>query len=296
MIAPEPTVFRAHDHYVNGVAFSPDGHNLVSAGFDSMIKIWSAADWTLQKSIEGHRKSVNKVVFSPVGDLLASSSTDRTIRLWSWPECEAVAELTGHTNTTTGLAFAPDGSWLATASYDKTVRIWTVPDGEEVAVMRGHPRNVTSVATSADGRQLVSGGIGNEIIVWTIDGQEIQRLDSGLGATAALVWTQGGDLAAAGYGAHIRGWFPDSWQIAGELKMDVDSAGDLAAHPAAPVLATVSDHRVDLWSMVTDGHIVTLPVECKGVYSVTFSPAGTLLAVGAADKQIRVWNAADLLD
>ncbi len=54
----DPTIIQAHDHYVSHVLFHPDSQTLLSAGLDSLIKLWSVPSWQLIWTLEGHAKDV----------------------------------------------------------------------------------------------------------------------------------------------------------------------------------------------------------------------------------------------
>jgi WD40 repeat protein len=56
------------------------------------------------------------------------------------------------------------------------------------------------------------------------------------------------------------------------------------------MLATVADHKVMLWSLESGKKTEEVSLKPKGVTSVTFSPDGQWLVVGAADKKIRLWK------
>ena len=68
---------------VYGVAFSPDGKTLVSAGDDNTLRLWDPATRrAIGEPLRGHTSPVFSVAFSPDGKTLASTGDDGTVRLW----------------------------------------------------------------------------------------------------------------------------------------------------------------------------------------------------------------------
>jgi len=67
------------------VAFSPDGHYLVTSSFDKTARLWDlkAADPTTAPLVlRGHKDQVTAVAFSRDGRYLVTGSIDTTVRLW----------------------------------------------------------------------------------------------------------------------------------------------------------------------------------------------------------------------
>eukprot|EP00798_Chlamydomonas_sp_ICE-L_P015680 gene15680-21786_t len=75
-----------HRSIVSSVCFERHygGAYIVSGGYDNTVKIWSAKDFSLVKTLAGHEGKVMCVdVASDGSHLVASGSYDRTIKLWA---------------------------------------------------------------------------------------------------------------------------------------------------------------------------------------------------------------------
>ena len=66
------------------MAFSPDGHRIVSGSDDHTVRLWNAdTGQPIGAPLTGHTGAVNSVAFSPDGQRIVSGSADNTLRLWN---------------------------------------------------------------------------------------------------------------------------------------------------------------------------------------------------------------------
>lgn len=272
---------NGHTHWVESVAFSPDGHTLASSSRDCTIKLWSVNTGDCQNTLTGHTHPIYAIACapyptdteSPPGNcstespyLLISGSGDQTVRLWN-NNGECIRVLQGHTSWVSSVAISPDGLVIASGSEDQSVRLWDSRTNHCLKVLQGYNSGVWSVAFSPDGQQLVSGGQDRLVHAWKIDAQKRPEQ-----------FNQG-QLTAQPYPGHTS-WI---WSV--------------AYSPDGATLASGSeDSTIRLWQISpqqTFSHPhqqQILTGHTHAVWSVAFSPDGAAIASGSLDGTLRLWE------
>jgi WD40 repeat protein len=78
-----------HTHWIQSVAFSPDGQWIASGSNDQTIRLWDVATGNCLQTLQSHRHRIWSVAFSPRSSAspihpiqLVSASEDGTICIW----------------------------------------------------------------------------------------------------------------------------------------------------------------------------------------------------------------------
>lgn len=244
--------FKEQKNSITGIAFSPDGRRLTTAGQDGVVKLWDVTGGHEIANFNGHSDTVKSVAFSPDGKLLATGSSDRTVKMWSANEApEEAVTLAGHNDEIVSTAFSPDGRMLATGSNDKTAKVWDLSNGQARASLMGHQGSFGVIAFSPDGRMLASGSEDETVKLWDVaTGQEVSSF--------------------AGHTNAIRG---------------------VAFSPDGNLLATADgDPTVKLWDVSRRLELTALEGNTRLVEAMAFSPDGKVLATGSYHMTAKLWD------
>ncbi len=166
----------AHQENIWGMALSPDGKLLATAGKDKHVRIVDLEALKVVHELQ-HPNVTNGLAFSLDGKRLLTGCYDAAIRVFDVESGKQTNMLRGHDrNGVTDLQFSTAGDLLASAGFDKTVRVWDCADLDKprlTKTLRGHDRMVFGVAISPPGDSIASAGWDDKLILWNFkDGTE----------------------------------------------------------------------------------------------------------------------------
>jgi len=293
--------------------FSPDGKRLVTASWDTAIRIWDVDSGKKLQTLEGHNEGVKSVVFSPDGKRIATASWDGTARIW---EAESGKELQKliHTDAEHGFnwvssaTFSPDGKKIVTHVHgdDHIVRVWDTNTGKQLQELKGHTNSPTSAVFLPDGKKIVTVSYDSTVRIWDADsGKELHKLvrhTTGFASRVSI--SQDGKKIATVAGAPdtaVRIWDVDTGKVLQTLREHEGSGNAMfsaALSPDGKKIVTTSDTGsgiVRIWDTNTGNKLQVLEGHQYSLFSATFSPDGKKIVVSSGDRHhghiicSRVW-------
>jgi WD40 repeat protein len=298
--------FDVYGQQVLGLAFHPSRDILASAGADQKVRLWNAATGEeLGAPQDGHRDAVVSVAFSRDGSMLASAGRDKTVLVWNvasgrWDltNSRPAATLIGHGKTVWALAFGGQGH-LVSGGDDDAAILWHLQAEPRFAhPIAGLAGEADSLAFDAEGSLLAIGGKEGVIQLWDTVARQPRgpSLQEHHGSVNGLAF-RGRTLFSGGADGRILVWDLDHPEARPHDLVSPDGAPpsgiwSLALSPDQKILAAGDDRgRVLLWSLDPEKFLGEASKRHAGlVYGLAFNSAGGLLASGAQDGLIRLWD------
>jgi WD40 repeat protein/serine/threonine protein kinase len=295
-----------HNNDVSGIAFSPDGDLLASAGWDGTLRLWDPVTARPRAIIRAHTGRIVALAFSQDGRTLATANDDKTICIWETPEPRLKTTLSSAEAIGSVLTFSPAGDTLATSGNGSLLLLWDLATGQPRARLDAH--NVNAIAFAHDGKALVSAEGSGGLRFWdAATGKKIAKavVPAHRVCCAVAISPDGHLLASGGEdndillrdaeslavrasltgpGGPIRylGFSQDGQELVAGLFGRPDKAGTAA----------------QIWNVAealhpTQGHkrpAATFDLSHTALASLALAPDGRTLAMASNDGLIRLWR------
>lgn len=297
-----PTSFRlqktltGHSLRINAMMFSPDGRQLASASWKTIITDTRTGEQLQTLMEESARNYVYALAYNPDGKMLATGGSSHLVRLWNAETGQELKRLEGHKQAVVTVAFSPDGKLLASGSADKTIKIWDVAKGKEVKTLKGHKHTVNKVVFSPDGKHLASASADKTIKIWSIKTSAKPKTLAGhTHSVTSIEYSPSGELLASGsWDKTVRLWEAASGKEVRVLQGHESGVESVQFSKDGRSLTSTSYNRVSkqcqikLWDVQTGAQID----QSEGrFYAVTLSSDGNGLAVATGEKTIKLSTA-----
>lgn len=158
-----------HTKTIECVAFSPDGHYLISGAWDRSIRLWDLQLGEVYWVKRDHVSVINDVAFSPDGKSILSGSSDDTILEWTLADGKVQQKYFDHHQGVNSVNYSPDGRYIVSGSSDETIKIWERATGNCIQTLCGHEFYVNSARFSPDGEQVISCSADGTVKIWELE-------------------------------------------------------------------------------------------------------------------------------
>jgi WD40 repeat protein len=209
---------------VHALAYSADGHTLVSGSWDNTVTVWDVSAAKKVRTLSGHTGWVNAVALSPDGKTIFSAGMDKSVMAWDLSSGKLL-HTSAAANSVYALICTPDGKSLAVGQSDGAIKVFNVADGKDLGTLRGHTGAVTSLGCTRDGGTIFSGSEDGTIKLWKLDHANAIGTIVPLKMSDWIVFTPDGRFDCSPGGEKFIHWVADNEII------DFDQLKDKLAEP-----------------------------------------------------------------
>lgn len=307
------------------VCFDQTGQYIFTGADDHLIKIWSARNGRLLKTLRGHDGEITDMSVNFENRLLASGGMDRVIRIWDLKSSKLLDCLSNHTAMVTSVKFSPynrhgDNRYLVSTSNDGSVIFWVYHKDrfEFKLVQRFRERNrpggrIVCSSYSTGGSFLACGSSDNYIHVYGfhyINGPYwLSELDLHRDQVDSIQFSNQGYRFITGSvdgTAIIWSYKAGEWK---PLKLDMNTQLDQSIQPQQGdqpkfkvlivqwsrddryVMTSITDFSIKVWDSKTGRLIHILREHTHDVYLIESHPTDPRVFISAShDGSIVLWD------
>ncbi|KAF9298822.1 hypothetical protein BGZ74_009205 [Mortierella antarctica] len=249
----------AHSDEITGVAYTPDGSNIVTASEEYALHIFpqvgDKSDSTAENIITD--EAVTCLVVNRTD--IYTGAADGIVRQYNIRSRESVGAVGRYDLAIRCLAQSPNGAYLAVGTESNDIKMITLDDVDQCWNFKGHKKAISSFSFDPEGQFLLSSSCDGTVIVWNMKTKD-PKPEHVINVMAAVLVDSPARI-------------PVAWHPTGEFFV-IGKDQNVVAY-----------HR-DTWTKsFTYVGGSTQPITCVG-----WSPNGKFLAASSVDSDLCVWQ------
>jgi len=284
---------EGHTEWISSVAITPDGRYVVSASYDSTLKVWDIKNGEELRTLRGHTGPVRAVVVTPNGRCTISASDDMTLKVWNVESGEELRTLRGHTGPVRAVVVTLDGRCTISASDDRTLKVWDIESGKELLTLEGHTDKVNAVTVTPDSRYAISASDDRTLGIWDIkNGEKLRTLEGHANWVNAVAATPDGRYAiSASDDKMLKVWDIKNGKELRTLKNHTNEVNAVAVTPDGRYAISASgDRNLKVWDVESGEELRTLRGHTGPVRAVVVTLDGRCTLSASDDMTLKVWD------
>ena len=316
-LSTEPTLRIIADPHLSTVSSIDSDENekfLISGSHDKTIKVWSAADGTLIRTIpvpigEGLVGRIDAVAISPDGEIIAASgwtTGDRgdNIYLFNRETGSMIHRIRDLEDIVSDLQFSPDGTRLVAAlgvkpkdAYEDGIRVYDTTDWREISRDTQFNKRINQLAFAPDGRFVVTSYDGF-LRLYDSNGRLIRKSHTGHNYPFGVAFNPEGSYIAVGfyYATEVRVFDGQSLRLSYKPNM-IGSAG-LLYHVAwskdgktlfaGGQSGKSDDQKISVWRNGGRGRVSFISIKLDTLWDILPSTDGGFFTASAGSDIVRI--------
>lgn len=279
---------QGHVADVLGVATTPDGHRIVSAG-DSTLRVWDSATGEELAHWQAHFLGANCVAVSTKGDRVLSGGTEGTVKLWDLDSHELLQQVEVG-SPVMAVALSADATHALAGTADGVVLLLDLEAGTAAPTGPRHRDSTLSVAYTQDGQSAVAGGLDGTTSVWDpASGTTTWELDAGHGPVGALLELADGTLAASSVEGSVVLWDLGTGEALRTIHAHDGPIGALAALADGRIVTGSGDRTVRVVRVRSSAE-AGVPEHTGPITGLAMTEAADVVFSCSSDRTVRAWD------
>jgi WD40 repeat protein len=279
---------EGHVSDVLGVATTPDGRSIVSAG-DNTVRVWDPDTGEEVAKWPAHFLGASCVAVSRNGDRVLSGGTEGTVKLWDLHSHTLLRQFDAE-SPVMAVDFSADGTSALAGTADGEVLLLDLDGGTAAPTGPHHEGFVRAVAYARDGRWAAAGGLDGTTSVWDpASGTTTWELDAGHGPVGALLELADGTLAVSSVDGSVVLWNLASGEAFKTIRAHDGPVGALADLGDGRIVTGSGDKTLKVVQLRSSAESEA-PAHTGAITGLAMNDEASAVFSGSGDRTVRAWD------